>query len=225
MILLVTGLLSTLSVAFSLVDSSGRWQHWCARQWAAFVFFVSRVRVRVEGLERLTPGRGYVFAANHLSMFDHWAFLHHIPFQLRFIAKASLFRIPFLGWHLRRSGNVAVNYRNPRQAVRSYQGVAEKIASGMSFVIYPEGMRTLDGVPVAFKRGAFLLPKHARAPIVPVTLIGAHRRLQRGSMVIYPGEMGMVVHSPIEYDDYRNLELEEVAEQVRQAVLSRYEMP
>lgn len=224
MILLGTGLLSTLSVGFSLVDATGRLQHWCARQWASFIFMVSRVTVRVEGLELLTPGRGYVFVANHLSMFDHWAFLRFIPFQLRFIAKSSLFRIPFLGWHLRRSGNVPVDFKNPRRTLRSYQKVTERIAAGMSFVIYPEGMRTLDGVPVPFKRGAFLLPKQARAPIVPVTLIGAHRRLRRGSMVIYPGEMGMIVHRPIEYEEYRDLELEEIAERVRAVVLSRYEI-
>lgn len=223
-ILLATGILSTLSVAFSVVDSTGRMQHWCARLWASFILWVSRVQVEVEGLERLVPGRGYVFMANHLSMFDHWAFLRHIPFQLRFVAKASLFDIPFLGWHLRRSGNVPVNYKNPRQTLRAYERLGERIAGGMSFVIYPEGMRTWDGVPAPFKRGAFLLPKQARAPIVPVTLIGAHRRLRRGSMVIYPGRMGMIIHPPIEYEEYGSMELEEIAERVRQTIVSRYQL-
>jgi 1-acyl-sn-glycerol-3-phosphate acyltransferase len=223
-ILLVTGLLSTVSVFFSLWDSTGRLQHWCARCWAAFVLLVSRVRVTVEGLEELDPGRGYIFMANHLSMFDHWAFLRHIPFQLRFAAKASLFRIPFLGWHLKRSGNLPIHFRNPRQTLRSYAEVARRVRDGMSFVIYPEGMRTWDGVPVRFKRGAFLLPKHAQAPIVPVTLIGAHRRLRRGSILIRPGPMRMIVHAPIEFSDYRHWKLEELADKVRNIILERYEL-
>ena len=223
LIVLMTGILSTLSVASSLVDHSGRLQHWCARQWAAFIFFVARVRVDVEGLEHLDRARGYVFMANHLSMFDHWAFLHYLPFQFRFAAKASLFRIPFLGWHLKRSGNIPVLSRNPRQTIRSYQQVAERIRQGLSFVIYPEGMRTLDGVTVSFKRGAFLLPKHAQAPIVPVTIIGAHRRLQRGSVIIHPGRMAMIVHPPIEYSSYKDCRLEDLAEQVRRTILERYE--
>ena len=223
-ILLVTGVLSTLSVFFSLWDSTGRLQHGCARLWAGFVLSVSRVRVTVEGLERLAPGRGYIFAANHLSMFDHWAFLRHIPFQLRFAAKDSLFRIPFLGWHLRRSGNLPIYLRNPRQTLRSYEVVARRVREGMSFVIYPEGMRTFDGVPVKFKRGAFLLPKHAQAPIVPVTLIGAHRRLKRGSILIRPGPMKMIVHGVIEFSEYRRWKLEELAERVRNVVLERYEL-
>lgn len=223
-IVLMTGFLSTVSVAFSLVDHSGRLQHWCARQWAAFIFLVSRVHVDVEGLERLEPGRGYVFMANHLSMFDHWAFLHYLPFQFRFAAKASLFRIPFLGWHLKRSGNIPVVSRNPRQTIRSYRDVARRIREGLSFVIYPEGMRTLDGVTVQFKRGAFLLPKHAEAPIVPVTIVGAHRRLRRGSVIIHPGRMAMIVHPPIEFSDYRECRLEDLAERVRKTILERYEL-
>ena len=71
LILLVTAVLSSFSVFFSLFDNTGRLQHACARTWAAFIFFVSRVRVKLEGLEHLSPGKGYVFVANHLSMFDH----------------------------------------------------------------------------------------------------------------------------------------------------------
>ena len=223
-ILLMTGFLSTVSVLFSLLDKTGALQHRCARLWAGFIFLVSRVRVDIEGLEKLEKGRGYVLMANHLSMFDHWALLRFIPFQFRFAAKASLFRIPFLGWHLIRSGNIPVHNRNPRQTLRLYRDVAERIRTGMSFVIYPEGMRTLDGVTERFKRGAFLLPKHAEAPIVPVTIIGAHKRLKRGSMVIHPGRMALVIHPPMEYDDYRTSPLEEVAEKVRQTILERYQL-
>lgn len=224
LILLVTGILSSISVLFSLLDGTGRLQHWCARQWAAFIFWVSRVKVEVEGIEKINPNKGYVFVANHLSMFDHWAFLHCLPLQFRFAAKSSLFRIPFLGWHLRRSGNIPVHLDNARKTIRNYRKVTGEVAAGLSLVIYPEGMRTFDGVTVEFKRGAFLLPKEARTPIVPVTLIGAHKRLKRGSMVIYPGRMKMILHDPIEYRTFENWKLRELADQVRQIILERYEL-
>lgn len=223
LILIMTAFLSTLSVFFSLIDGTGRLQHWCAHQWASFIFFVSRVTVDVEGLGHLESGKGYIFMANHLSMFDHWAFLRFVPFQFRFVAKASLFRIPFLGWHLKRSGNVPVNNKQPRQTLRSYREVAEKIEAGLSFVIYPEGMRTFDGIMVPFKRGAFLLPKQAKAPIVPVTINGAHQRLKRGSILLRPGKMGIIIHKPIAYESYKDMKLEVLAEQVRETILGRYE--
>jgi 1-acyl-sn-glycerol-3-phosphate acyltransferase len=194
----MTGLLSVLSVFFSIFDGSGHLQHWCARRWSDFIFFVSRVRVEVDGLEKLSQQRGYVLVANHLSMFDHWAFLSYLPFQFRFAAKSSLFKIPFLGWHLRRSGNLPVYFGSPRQTLKGYQEVARKIRSGISLVIYPEGGRTFDGVMQRFKRGPFLLARTAEAPIVPVTIIGAHLLLKRGSMVIRPGTMRLIVHDPLE---------------------------
>jgi 1-acyl-sn-glycerol-3-phosphate acyltransferase len=224
LIILVTGILSSISVLFSLVDGSGRLQHRCAHLWASFIFWVSRVTITVEGIENIDPRRGYVFVANHLSMFDHWAFLYSLPLQFRFVAKSSLFKIPFLGWHLRRSGNIPVHFDNARKTIRNYRRVTEKVASGLSLVIYPEGERTFDGVTVKFKRGAFLLPKEARTPIVPVTLSGAHKRLKRGSMVIYPGEMRMIIHEPIEYETFADWKLQELAVRVRQIVLERYEL-
>jgi 1-acyl-sn-glycerol-3-phosphate acyltransferase len=222
LILLVTGILSTISVLFSFLDGTGRLQHWCAQLWARFIFWISRVEVEVEGLENVDPNRGYVFVANHLSMFDHWAFLYCLPQQFRFVAKSSLFKIPFLGWHLRRSGNIPVHFDNARRTIRNYRKVTEKVASGLSLVIYPEGMRTFDGVTVEFKRGAFLLPKEARTPIVPVTLIRAHKRLKRGSIVIYPGKMRMIIHEPIEYDTFQSWKLRELADRVRHIILERY---
>jgi 1-acyl-sn-glycerol-3-phosphate acyltransferase len=224
-IIFMTGFLSSLSVLFSVFDGSGRMQHWCARRWSDFIFFVSRVTVDVEGLERLpTNGRGHILMANHLSMFDHWAFLSYLPYQFCFAAKSSLFKIPFLGWHLKRSGNLPVYFENPRQTLKGYRKVAEKIEKGTSLVIYPEGERTYDGVMVPFKRGPFLLARTARAPIVPVTIIGAHRRLKRGSIVIRPGKMGLIFHDPIEFSQYKELELEQMARNVQQIIASKYEL-
>lgn len=224
LILGMTGFLSVLSVFFSVLDETGRMQHWCARVWSRFILLVSRVEVEVQGLENLHRNRGYVFAANHLSMFDHWAFLACLPFQFRFVAKSSLFRIPFLGWHLTRSGNIPVARGNHRQTIRSYQKVSEKIREGVSFVIYPEGMRSWKGEMYPFKRGAFLLARYAEAPIVPVTIIGAHRRLPRGSVVIQPGRMRLVIHPPLEFEHYRNESLDRLAEKVHEIVRGSYEL-
>lgn len=222
LILLATGLLSCLSVCFSLVDGSGRMQHWCARKWAQFIFLVSRVEVEVEGIDRLSERRGYVFAANHLSMFDHWAFLAHLPFQFRFAAKSSLFKVPFLGWHLRRSGSIPIERSRHRKTIESFDRVKEQIKEGISFVIYPEGMRTWNGQTARFKRGSFLLARYAEAAIVPVTIIDAHKRLPRGSVIIRPGKMSVIIHPPLEFDEYRRMDLQRLADQVRSTILTRY---
>ena len=222
-ILTWTALMAILSVSLSLLDRSGGRQHWCARTWSRFIIFVSRVKVEVSGLDRLDPTQGYLFASNHLSMFDHWAFLACLPFQFRFVAKASLFQLPFLGWHLRRSGNIAVDRQQNRKTLRVFQAAAKKMEeSGLSFVVYPEGARTWGDEVLPFRRGSLLLARYAGAPIVPVTIIGAHRRLSRGSMLIVPGRMQMIIHPPIEFDQYKDLDLETLADTVRQTIIESY---
>ncbi|MEE2839259.1 MAG: lysophospholipid acyltransferase family protein [Acidobacteriota bacterium] len=222
LILSWTALMAILSVSLSLWDTSGSRQHWCARTWSRFILLVSRVKVEVSGLDKLDPSRGYLFAANHLSMFDHWAFLAFLPGQFRFLAKASLFQLPFLGWHLRRSGNIAVDRHQPRKTLRVFRRAAKKMEAGLSFVVYPEGARTWGDEVLPFKRGSLLLARYASAPIVPVTLIGAHRRLVRGSILIVPGKMQMIIHSPIEFDQYQPLEPEALADTVRQTIIKSY---
>lgn len=214
--------MATLSVAFSVVDETGGLQHWCARSWSRFILFVSRVKVEIQGLERLDPDRGYIFAANHLSIFDHWAFLACFPFQFRFTAKTSLFRWPFLGWHLRRSGNIPVDRQKHRQTLRAFRTAKEKIEAGISFVIYPEGTRTWGERVAPFKRGSLLLARYASAPIVPVTIIGAHRRLARGSVLISPGTLHMIIHPPIEFEQYKDLDLQTLADTVRRTIVESY---
>ncbi len=219
-----TALMAIISVSLSLLDRDGRMQHWCARTWSRFILRVSRVKVEVSGLDHLDPARGYLFAANHLSMFDHWAFLAHLPLQFRFVAKASLFQLPFLGWHLRRSGNIAVDRQQHRKTLRVFRAAARKMEeTGLSFVVYPEGARTWGDEVLPFKRGSLLLARYACAPIVPVTIIGAHRRLSRGSVLIVPGTMQMIIHPPIEFDRYTDLDPETLADSVRQTITESYQ--
>ncbi len=221
-ILLMTMVLSIISVFFSLIDSSGKLQHECARTWGRFILWISRVRVLTTGMDRLDRQRGYIFMPNHLSMFDHWALLAHLPVPFGFAAKASLFAIPFLGWHLTRSGNVPVDRRKPRRTLQRFREAGERIGEGWSLVIYPEGERTFGDGFARFKRGAFLLAGNARAPIVPITIIGAHRRLPRGSAVIRPGSMELVFHPVLEFADYALLDSRQMSDTVQHMIEESY---
>ncbi|HXK61104.1 MAG TPA: lysophospholipid acyltransferase family protein [Acidobacteriota bacterium] len=222
LILFLTAVMGTISVICSLFDGEGRKQHRCAVLWSRMILAIARAEVQISGLENLRPDRAYIFAANHLSMFDIWVFLAYLPFQFRFVAKESLFRWPFLGWHLRRSGNIPIDRRNPRQAFHSFEAASRKAHAGISIVVFPEGMRTWGETVGPFKRGSFLLAKKTGVPIVPVTLIGSHRLLPRGSAMIQPGKIEVKIHAPIEYEQYKDLDLQTLAESVHQTVLKSY---
>ena len=223
-ILIFTALMATLSVVLSFSSADAvRQQDWCARTWSRFILRVSRVRVDVRGLETLDQTQAYVFAANHLSMFDIWALLACLPFSVRFVAKASLFRWPLLGWHLRQSGNIRVDRHHPRRTIRAFQEAGKGIRAGVSFVVFPEGMRTWGAEVAPFKRGSFVLARHAGAPIVPITIIGSHLLLQRGSILINPGCMKVIIHPTIPYEDFREQELQALAGRVRSTIVESYQ--
>ena len=111
LIFLYTGIMASLSVASSFIDSTGRIQHACSRIWARMILFTARVRVSVRGMENVKAGRPYVLCVNHQSHMDIPILLAALPFQFRFAAKKELFRYPFLGWHLSRAGHISIDRR------------------------------------------------------------------------------------------------------------------
>ena len=84
-----TIVLGTVSLASSVFDGSGRFAHGCARLWSRLILVTTGVRVRVEGLERLEPGKTYIFVSNHQSIYDIPVVIASLPYQLRIIAKQS----------------------------------------------------------------------------------------------------------------------------------------
>ena len=102
-----------MSILSTFIDRKGHAAHWCARAWAWLILATTGVEVRVQGLERVRRGETYVFISNHQSIYDIPVIFASLPFQLRIIAKESLGRFPFLGWHLIRAGHLLVDCRSP----------------------------------------------------------------------------------------------------------------
>src|SRR6266853_6133582 len=136
-----TIVLGAASIASSLFDRRGYFAHRCARAWSWLILETTGVRVKVEGLERLTPGTTYVFVSNHQSHYDTPVVFNSLPYQIRIIAKASLAMFPVLGWHLKRGGHLFVDRRDPDRA-----GILKRwralVSQGLSLIVYPEGTRT-----------------------------------------------------------------------------------
>ncbi len=221
-IYLFTILMGTISLAFSLVDSGGRAQHACARFWARGLLFFSRVRVRVSGLEHVAPGETYVFTANHSSYMDIPVIFGYLPANFRIMAKSSLFHIPFLGWHLRRSGHMPVAQRNPRRAARSLLEAAGHVAEGTPVFVFPEGGRSKDGRVGEFKPGTFLIAIKSGKPVVPITLNGVKAVLPMHSWVLRPGDVEMILHAPIVTAGMHTDSAPALAQRVREAILSSF---
>ncbi len=223
LICLAAMLFSTLALLGSLVDKRGVWQHWCARTWCRIVAGLAGMRVRVEGVEHLPRSRPCIFAANHQSYLDIPAVYAALPVQFRFLARRSLFSIPFLGWFLWRAGHIPIDRARARSALTHLNHAATKLRGGCSTVIFPEGTRSADGVLQAFKSGGFKLALKAGVPIVPVTIIGTHRILRRDSLVFHPGEVEIIIDPPLETEGYTNRTLPELMERTRVGIAAHLE--
>ena len=194
-------LFGSAGVVGSLVDGSGRAAHACARAWAHTVLYVCGIRLRVEGRERLRSGACYVFVANHCSALDIPALLAALPGPTRMLAKASLFRLPFLGWYIRRVGYVPVDRTSPRRAARSLGVALARAGSGRSMVVFAEGTRSAGGATRPFKRGAFWLAARTGLPLVPVALVNSGRLLPPGARWPDPGLLEVRVGEPLGVSD------------------------
>src|SRR2546426_7557153 len=197
LIFLYTGIMASISVASSLLDARGLMQHTCARIWARMILWTSRVRVSVKGVENIRPNVPYVLCVNHQSHMDIPILLAALPFQFRFAAKEELFRYPFLGWHLRRSGHVPIDRENPHAAVKSLREAAEMIKRGAPILIFPEGATSRDGSIRPFKGGGFMLATRSNAEVVPVTIRGSRAVLVPRTYHVRGGSVDIVIGQPI----------------------------
>jgi 1-acyl-sn-glycerol-3-phosphate acyltransferase len=219
LIFFYTAVMGTISVASSLVDAHGRIQHGCAHFWGQMILWTCRIKLRVSGLEHLREGNPYVLCCNHQSHMDTPIILAALPFQFRFTPKKQLFRYPFLGWHLRRSGHVPIDRENPRAAVKSLREAAETIRHGTPVLIFPEGGTSLDGSIKPFKGGGFMLAAKSETAVVPVTIRGSRAVLKPKTYYARGGAVEVVVGEPI---PSAGLTTAELSNRVRQEIVETF---
>jgi 1-acyl-sn-glycerol-3-phosphate acyltransferase len=190
-LLFSTVFLALVAFAVSPFDPKGERVHWIARLWASASLKVSGVSVRLEGAENLQHPP-YLLMANHQSALDIPALLAAIPLSFKFIAKRELFRIPIFGWAIRKAGYISIDRENPREALKAIEEAVQKISSGTTILIFPEGTRSKDGKLLPFMKGAFSLASRAEAPILPLAIKGSYDLHPTGSVFSVPKRRGTV---------------------------------
>ena len=179
------------------VPPRGDWFLRFARGWARTVLAVAGISVAVLHRDRLRRRDGVVVAANHESFCDILVLLATLPFQTRFLAKRSIFRVPVLGWSIAAAGFIPVDRGRRDRAADVLDRAARALGSGRSLVIFPEETRSRAGELLPFKKGAALLAARAGAPLLPIGLAGTRAILPRGRLRMSPGRVVLSVGEPI----------------------------
>jgi 1-acyl-sn-glycerol-3-phosphate acyltransferase len=217
-----TAVCGTVSLLTSFFDAEGRRQYACAKTWSWLILKTSGIRVRVEGLEHVHPGETAIYCVNHQSAMDIPVLYASLPVQFRFVAKRSLFHLPFLGWHLRRSGHIPVDRDRPREALKSMKRVAQEIREGKPVLLFPEGHRSRNGQLLPFRAGSFYIAILAGVPIVPITINGTAYVLKPDTYHVRAGQTEMIVHPAIETQGLTLKDVDKLSEQVRVIIASRF---
>jgi 1-acyl-sn-glycerol-3-phosphate acyltransferase len=217
-----TAFFGSLSLAASLFDRDGKVQHRIAQAWGRTSSVISGCPVIVLGGENLRKHPVAVYACNHLSYMDTPVIFSRMPFQFRIVARHDLWKLPFIGWHLRRSGQVPVNVDNPRASISSLGGAVKTLKSGMPLFIFPEGGRTESGHPNTFLNGPAFMAIRSQVPIIPMALIGTHELLPIHTAQFYPVPITLAVGEPIETVGYSMRQVDELTARLSDEICRLY---
>jgi len=177
-----------ISIATMIVGvfaPAGRACAYLAALWSRCAVALSGIRLEAD--LNAVPVRGpVVFMVNHQSQFDipisTLLLRSHYP---AFVAKKSLFRIPFVGWAFSLGKHIPIDRKNSRSAMKSMDKAAETAKAGRSIVIFPEGTRQLDTSRLgSFKPGGIILALKAGLPVVPVVMDGTGEILPKGHITL-----------------------------------------
>ncbi|HVO80557.1 MAG TPA: lysophospholipid acyltransferase family protein [Terriglobales bacterium] len=164
------------------------------------------VRVQTIGLDKLDPGRSYIFMSNHVSNLDPPLLIPLIPGRTSVMAKKELFSYPLLGEVMRIGSLVPVDRGNREAGIAAVRAAAEVIRQGINMTIYIEGQRSFDGRLLPFKKGPFYLAMECNVPVVPITIAGTHYVMPKRRFAIKPGTVKVIFHDPIDPTDFGSRE-------------------
>lgn len=219
LLLVITILASTFAAIGSVIGGQRFWGYWPACIWGKCFCALNLVSVTVKGRDNISKGTSYVFVANHQGAFDIFSIYGYLGHNFKWMMKASLRKVPFVGYACVRSGHIFVDRSSPSAIRRTMETAERQLRDGMSVVVFPEGARTLDGRMHAFKRGAYILATEFNLPVVPISIDGAYKVLPRTSKLPRPGHINIVIHRPI-LPTAEGHDMASLIEQSREAIAS-----
>ena len=169
------------------------------RFWGWFTIRILFLPVKVEGREHLQPGQSYIFAANHQGAFDIFLLSGFLGREFKWMMKASLRKVPFVGMACEKAGYIFVDKSSRKAVAKTMDDARQRLVGGTSLAVFPEGARTFSGHMGIFRRGAFQLADELQLPVVPITIDGCFDVMPRTKDFHFAQwhPLRLVIHPPI----------------------------
>jgi len=219
---LATAGFGCISLLCGLWDKSGRQQHFIASLWARTLLLISLSPVKIVGREKLHIHETAVYASNHLSYMDTPVLFAKLPFQFRILAKQGLWKVPFIGWYLNRSGQVPVDTKSPRSLISSLNRGVTTLKHGLPLVLFPEGGRAATGHLQSMMSGCAYMAIKAQVPLVPLTLIGTYELLPIHVYALHPRPLKIIVGDPISTEGLTTRDADALTQRLYASISATY---
>jgi 1-acyl-sn-glycerol-3-phosphate acyltransferase len=154
-------------------------------------------KFRTSGVVVTDPRRPYVAVSNHESFADIFL-ISHLPWEMKWLSKEAIFKIPIMGWMMRMAGDIAVRRTDRRSRADALEACRDRLQKGVSVMILPEGTRSPDGTLLPFHVGAFRLAVDMGLPILPMAVAGTRNAMPKGSLLFNRATAEVRVLEPIE---------------------------
>ncbi|MBT8386587.1 MAG: 1-acyl-sn-glycerol-3-phosphate acyltransferase [Ignavibacteria bacterium] len=224
LIVIHTFICSIFALLFAMVNRSFYLYFKLSKYFSGGILLISRIKLKVTGLENFSHDKTYVFVSNHASLYDIVTLQKSIPNNMAMVFKKELAQIPFFGWQLYLGPYVMIDRRNFESAMRSIEEAKEKLVkNNISIVVFAEGTRSKTGEIQPFKRGAFRLASQVGFPVVPVTISGSNKIMPKKTFKLRPGTIHVHFAKPISTEgiDSRKQEME-LMNKVREIIVRNH---
>jgi len=171
-------------------------------------------RFRVTGDLPANPRNPYVVVSNHESFADI-LLISHLPWEMKWLSKKEMFRIPVAGWLMYLAGDIQVDRGDRESAQRAMAACADYLHHRVSVMIFPEGTRAVDGELGPFKDGAFRLAIETQVPILPLAVAGTKEALRKHDWRFGRADAEVHVMAPVPTEGLTLDDVDELRERVR----------
>lgn len=217
--IILTLLTSLVTIGGCMLGGEKFFSYYPGKIWSQLTCYLLLCPVKVKGLEHFHCKQSYIVIANHQGAFDIFLIYGFLGLPIKWMMKAGLGKIPFVGAACRAAGFIFVDNSTPKSAAKSVLEAERAIKKGGSLVIFPEGSRTPTGKMERFKKGAFQIAIDLQLPILPVTLNGPYDILPIHSRKLRPHRMEMIIHPPLSTDRMHK-DLQSLADEARTLIAS-----
>ena len=195
--------------------------YWFRRLGCALTKVNPAWHVEVMGHAVSDPRRPYVVVSNHQSLADI-PVISCLPWEMKWVAKSELFRVPFVGWMMRLAGDIEVNRDDPKSRTKVLLNVRRYLQKNCSVMFFPEGTRSRGGNVLPFNQGAFMLAIKEQVPVLPIVVDGTQNALPKSSWRFgLADHIRVKVLPPIETEGMSTSEAARLSMEVRDMIVEQ----